>query len=198
MVERVGFIYDGETEEVILKSSMFREYIASIGLRCVGVIKSKSGKLSQYSEQLLRKKAERVIILTDMEQSPCFTEVFERFREDVLEEYHKIIVVKRMGEAWLLADTDTLKSILRIGKKRPFNENNNPESEMDPHHKINKLLARHANRTGNKKKAVKFTSKPFLTKKFLDNGFTLEAAIAHPNCRSVKYFDDYLRSLCQE
>ncbi len=198
MVERVGFIYDGETEEIILKSPMFCKYIASIGLRCFGVIKYKSGKLSHYSEQLLRREAERVIILTDMEQSPCFTEVFERYREDKLNEYHKIIVAKKMGEAWLLADTDTLKGILRIGRAIPFNGNNNPESENDPHHKINELLSRHANRTGNKKKAVKFTSKPLLAKKFLDNGFTMEAAIAHPNCRFVKYFDNYLRSLVEE
>jgi hypothetical protein len=198
MVKRVGFIYDGETEEFILKSPMFHEYIESIGLRIIGAIKYKSGKLSHYSEQLLKKEAERVIILTDMEQAPCFTEVFERYREENLEGYHKIIVVKRMGEAWLLADTNTLKGILRIGRHRPFHENNNPEAETNPCHKINELLLRHTNRTGNKKKAVKFTSKPLLAKKFLDNGFTIEAAVAHPRCMSAKYFDRYLRSLRDE
>ena len=195
MVERVGFIYDGETEEVIIKSEMFDNYLASIGLRSVGEFKYRRNKLSVYSDILCGKGAEIVVILTDMEQAPCFSEVFERYDNENLEDYHKIIVVKRMGEAWLLADTNTLKGILRIGRDRAFNGNNNPEAETNPHRKINELLSRHANRTGNKKKAVKFTSKPLLAKKFLDNGFTLEAAIEHPNCSSVKYFDDYLRSL---
>lgn len=195
MVERIGFIYDGETEEVIIKSEMFDNYLASIGLRSVGEFKYKSKKLSAYSDILINKGAEKVIIITDMEQSPCFSEVFERYDEENLNEYHKIIVVKRMGEAWLMADTDTLKGILRIGRHRSFNENNNPEAEIDPHHKINELLSRHTNRAGNKKKAVKFTSKPLLAKKFLDNGFTIEAAVSHPQCMSIKYFDRYLRGL---
>lgn len=198
MVKRVGFIYDGETEEVIIKSEMFDNYLTSIGLRSVGKLKYKSKKIAAYSNILNKKGAEKVIIITDMEQSPCFIEVFERYKEEDLEEYHKIIVVKRMGEAWLLADTNTLKGILRIGRDRAFNGNNNPEAETNPHRKIYELLTRHANRTGNKKKAVKFTSKPLLAKKFLDNGFTMDAAIEHPNCRSVKYFDDYLRSLIEE
>ncbi|GEM_PF-1112817 len=195
MVEKIGFIYDGETEEVIIKSDMFGNYLTSIGLRSVGMFKYKSKKLSIYSDKLIRKGAEKIVILTDMEQSLCFSEVFEKYGEENLNDYHKIIVAKRMGEAWLLADTDTLKNILRIGKLRAFNENKNPESENNPHHKINELLSRHANRTGNKKKAVKFTSKPLLAKKFLDHGFTLQAAVDHPKCMSVQYFDRYLRSL---
>lgn len=198
MVERVGFIYDGETEEVIIKSEMFDNYLTSIGLRSVGKLKYKSKKIAAYSNILNKKGAEKVIIITDMEQSPCFSEVFEKYHDENLEEYHKIIVAKRMCEAWLLADTDTLKGILRIGRHQAFNENNHPEAETDPHHKINELLSRHANRTGNKKKAVKFTSKPLLAKKFLNNGFTIEAAVAHPQCISVKYFDRYLRSLRDE
>ncbi len=195
MVERIGFIYDGETEEVIIKSDIFKKYLDSIGLRSVGEFKYKRNKISAYSNILIGKGAERVVILADMEQSPCFLEVLERYGDENLNDYHKIIVAKRMSESWLLADTATLKGILRIGKHRPFNENDNPEAENDPHHKINQMLSRHANRTGNKKKAMKFTSKPILAKKFLDNGFTIEAAVAHPRCTSVQYFDRYLKSL---
>ena len=51
----------------------------------------------------------------------------ERIESYGISNIHKVIVVKRMCEAWFLADTDTMKRILKLGQNAAFNSNRAPD-----------------------------------------------------------------------
>jgi len=191
MVKKIGFMYDGETEEIILKSDSFKDYLLQRDIQLIGPVKFNYGKINYYTEHLQNKGAVEIIILKDLEQLSCYSELKNQLNPFGISNIHKVIGVKKMMEAWFLADDDTIRKILRIGASTPFNSNHNPETVNNPYEKICELLKQHSNSQGQKFNKKKPT-KTLLAKRFIDNGFTIENASKHPNCPSAKYFIDYL------
>ncbi len=191
-------MYDGETEGVLLKSGSFDELLAEYNIRKVGAIKYNQRKVESYTNYLTGKGAQIIIILTDLEQNPCFTKVIERLNGHGLQGIHKVVVVKKMIEAWLLADTSTLKKILKLGQDAPLNSSANPETEDNPYEKITHMINHHSRANTRKKKYdVKYT-KVKLAKQFDDNGYTIANSAAHLNCHSAKYFIQTLEQIDDE
>ena len=188
-------MYDGETEEILLKSRSFDRLLAEHNIQRVGSIKYNQRKVEAYTNGLIRKGAQKVIILTDLEQNPCFSEVVNRFNGHGLTNIHKVVVVKKMIEAWLLADTSTLKKILKLGQDAPLNSNANLETEDYPYEKITHLINQHSKATTRKKKHNVRLTKVKLAKQFDNNGYTIANSAAHPNCHSAKYFIQTLKQI---
>ncbi|MFH2141116.1 MAG: hypothetical protein ABIJ97_01740 [Bacteroidota bacterium] len=188
-VKKIGIIYDGETEEIIFKSATLKDVLGASNIQSVGEYKYQSGKIKIYSESLKNKGAEKIVIVTDMEQLPCYTEVKKRFNaNESLSDIHEIIIVKRMAEAWFIADTKTMKKILRKGSKEKLNYA--PETYNNPYNKLCEIISQNSN---NKEK--KRSSKVKLAKQFIDNGFSVVNAANHSKCSSAKYFLKKLKAI---
>jgi len=97
-------------------------------------------------------------------------------------------IVEPMIEAWFLADTKTLKSVLKIGKKTKISFNNKPE-QGHSFQRIVDLLKQYF--PENKKTP----SKTILSKRFIDNGFTIQNSAKHKNCKSAKKFIEFIENL---
>lgn len=179
-IKKIGIIFDGETEEIIFKSAELKNILKAKNLQSVGEFKYQSGKIKTYSDILQKKGAEKIVIVTDMEQLPCYTGVKERVRaNEDLSEFHEIIIVKKMAEAWFIADTITMKKILRKGKKDKLNYT--PEGYFDPYEKLCEIITQNS-------RIKKRSSKVKLAKQFIDNGFSIINAASHEKCSSAKYF----------
>ena len=183
----VGFICEGETEKLLVESTRFQQLLASYRLACVGVIDATGcdnllpHRVEVFRSILIDKGAEKVIILTDLDEDQCLTLTKNRIthRPDQV-----ICVAVKKIEAWWLADTLTLSRLL--GKKDyKFKF---PERESNPFEVIRSLVSQH---TGNRID----TSKIKLANKLLNLGFSLESAAQHPRCPSARYLLDKLRSL---
>jgi hypothetical protein len=190
-IKKVGIIFDGETEEIIFKSADLKNILKAKNLQSVGEFKYQSGKVKTYTSLLQKKGAEKIIIVTDMEQLPCYTSVKERIgNNEELSNIHEIVIVKKMAEAWFIADTETMKKILRKGKKDTLNYT--PESYVDPYEKLCDIISQNS---GNNKKNR--TSKVKLAKRFVENGFSITNSAKHNKCSSAKYFINKLKAMSE-
>ena len=184
---KIGFIYDGETEKVILGSPMFIEFLNKYNFELAGHIKYTGGKIERDTNMLLnRKSVEKVIILKDLEQLPTEKDLINQLKsKEKITNKNIIVIVKKMFEAWLLADTNTIKKILRQKKLKPFN---NPENETNPHSTLQ-------NKLGSKYKNL---GKPAIAKLFIRHGFTINNAAKHKQCHSAKNFLKIIENLKTE
>jgi hypothetical protein len=192
---KIGFIVEGDSEAILIKSDSFQSYLKSLNLYCESdlVINAKgkynlyhpSGDVSKLKTRVLGwlktledKGAEKNFILLDMDNSdPCYT----IFKSKVCSRPIDIIIVaKQELEAWYLAETKALRKFLQVD----IDEITDPENYLEPLEEIKKLRLLHQKRGVSDKK--------ILTKNMLANGFSLESASLHPNCPSAKYFRDKL------
>ncbi len=183
---KVGFICDGETEKIIFESPKFQELLTKYKLEFVGAIKYKGGKIKRDTDMLiLRKYAKKVIIIKDLEQLPDKEALLKELKKkETITHENIVVVVKRMIEAWLLADNITIGEIVRK-KQKIFT---NPENETDPHGTLKRIL-------GNR---YRYLSKPAIAKLFIDKGFTIENAANHKQCHSAREFIKILADLKKE
>jgi hypothetical protein len=112
---KIGFICEGDTEQILLLSDKFQEFLTSINLHLVNVINATgSGNLlphniKGYIESLEKDDAEVIFILTDLDNDVCITKTKERIKareKDVV-----IIAVKKI-EAWFLANDLAMRLLL--------------------------------------------------------------------------------------
>ncbi len=181
---KIGFIYDGETEKVILKSNMFKDLLTKYKFELAGVIKYTGGKIKRDTDMLInRKNAEKVIIIKDLEQlSDEKALLNELKKKEKITDKNILIIVEKMIEAWFLADTTTIRKILKNNKIKEFNS---PENETNPHRTLR-------NKLGNNYKNL---GKPAIAKLFIKYGFTIENAAKHKQCHSAKNFLKKIRKL---
>lgn len=194
-MKKVGFIGEGESEVVLLTSSSFSELLVEYDLESVGEIDAMGrGNLENYSEKLdsklkilVERKAEKIFIISDLEQEPCIN----HYKQKITNTYNssipqvEIISVKAI-EAWILADSVTMEKLLR-GRfyfDQPESTINLPISELQ-----NIFLYRTGRGLG--------SSKPRIMKKFIKNGFNLDKAAEHTNCDSAKYFVRKLKEVSE-
>lgn len=134
-------------------------------------------KISEYIESLEKKGAEKIVIVTDLDEVECITKRKEQIQarpQDTV-----IIAVKEL-EAWFLADSMAMKALLR--SQHFFHEF--PEEETEPLDTINNLLIQHTDRGIGKSKSAK--SK--LVLRMLEFGYDFNRSAVHENCPSAAYF----------
>jgi hypothetical protein len=186
---KIGFICEGQTEQIILQSDRFRELLATMNIESLPVIDAKGAgnllphNISGYIERLEKQGAQTIFILTDLDEDICITKTKERISarpQDIV-----VIAVKKI-EAWFLACTPTMRKLLgESGFSFP-----SPENESHPFETINQFLIQHRGRGIGRKSAGKVK----LVFRMINEGFTLSDAAAHPNCPSVRYL---LRKLAE-
>lgn len=184
----VGFICEGYTELFILKSEKFQRLLGELSIHSVGILNSEGngnllpGNIEKHSKILQADGAETIVILTDLDEDQCVSKT--KARIGIRDGQHIVIAVKQI-EAWFLADTETMKSIM---KGNFFFQV--PEIESVPFETIHKIyfdkFLKGFVGQGDKKK---------LARKMLDAGFSVQNAAAHPNCSSARYFLDKLKKI---
>jgi hypothetical protein len=175
---KVGFICEGETEKIIVDSPNFKNILALNNLQLVNAIDATGNgnllpkNITPFIESLKDDGAEKIFILTDLDKDVCITKTKTRINapEDIV-----VVISVKQIEAWFLADSVTLSKV--FGKEYQFDF---LENENFPREKLRDIfIAEKGRGIGD--------SKPKFAKRFLNEGFSILNAAAHPNCNSAKY-----------
>ena len=183
---RIGFICEGDTEVKLVKSTEFQQWLRQIGLSCVLPIQDAEGNgnllphnIDTQRNTLFNAGAEAIIVLTDLDEESSVDVVQKRI--GTYTQQHLIVSVRQL-EAWFLADTQTIGTLL--GEPFTFDQ---PEAEAEPFETIRQLfIAKTGRGVG---------TKPILIRRMLKYGFSIQRAAAHPNCPSAQSFLDTLTTL---
>jgi len=180
---KVGFICEGRTEKMIVESPDFQQFLKSAGIDCIPDIIDAGGNgnllpknLPAFTNRLIAKGAEKIVILTDLDSNVCIT--FTKQRINAPNDHIVIVAVKQV-ESWFLADSECMSALCKT--KVHFSE---PEVPEYPFEEIRKLLLKHTGRGA--------SDKLLLAAACLRNNFSVTKAAQHPNCNSAKYFIDKL------
>ena len=182
----VGFICEGDTERIIIESGSFKLLLASINLQFIKAINATGNgnllpkNIIEFTRILSEYGTEKIIILTDLDKDACIISTKRRVDSD--SDYITVVAVKSI-EAWFLADSITLSSILKEKFTYEF-----PEEAPQPRDVLNQLFLKKTGRGIG-------PSKPVFAQKMINHGFSVENAAAHNNCRSATYFFNKLKSL---
>jgi hypothetical protein len=191
---KIGFIVEGPSDAKIIRSPGFLQLLQQHGLELVDVIvpEGKSHffhpkadfeqiqtKVDSYIKRLKSKGANVTIFWVDQDDEPCYTAVKSKIPH---QETSLILICKRTLEAWYIADSTAMSSLL--GELYHFAE---PETLPNPFETIRTLLKAKLDRG--------IGDKIILANKILSHGFSITNAAAHPNCPSARYFIAKLQSL---
>lgn len=186
---KIGFLVEGECEKRLLDSVAFRLFLEKEKISFVPeIIDARGGgnilphNREKHVARLKGKGATHILIFTDKESEPCFTEVKKRIAP---QENETIVISAKALEAWFLADSETLTTIFKAPFKFQAPENT-PEK---PYKTIKSEFS---------KRGKDFDSKLILTDRMIRNGFTIERAASHPNCPSARYFLQKLRAISKQ
>ena len=136
---------------------------------------------SKYIDRLENQGAQKIFILTDLDEDICITRTKQRIkarRQDIV-----IIAVKKI-ESWFLASSSAIAALIR----QPGFIFQSPEGEAQPFETINNLMIHHLGRGAGKGNGGKIK----LITRLLEYGLDINQAGSHPNCPSAKYFIDKL------
>jgi hypothetical protein len=112
----IGFICEGYTELFILESNNFKALLNQLGLHSVGVINVQGNgnllphNIKSHRENLFKKGASVIFILTDLDQDQCITKTRLRITES---ENQIIIVAVKQIESWFLSDNSAMNQIFK-------------------------------------------------------------------------------------
>jgi hypothetical protein len=187
-VVKVGFIVEGDSEEILMKSKGFRNYLQSKNIDFVDVVANVKGggnllphKLPEYSGFLKGEGATHFIILTDLENNPTIADVKKRINAP---DDHILVVSVKAIEAWYLADSVMLTKVFKKNYKYGLPE----ETPGMPIETLKEEFVTHTGRGFS-------SSKPRLVSRMINEGFLIENAANHENCPSAKYFLTKLKEL---
>lgn len=181
---KVGFIVEGYTEFILLKSTSFNQFLLANNIELVNVINAGGcsnllpHNIEGYIKLLEKSGAEKIVILTDLDQDVCITSTKDRIKarpQDL------VIIAVQQIESWFLACTIAMNQLLKTDDFFfPF-----PEAEQTPYHTINRLMVDYTGKGIGNKTAGKVR----LIKRLLDqHGLDLTLSAEHPACSSVQYF----------
>ena len=183
---RIGFIGEGKTEQIVLESASFQEWLQQHGIERVGTVIDADGagnllpdRISPLRIELFGYQADVIVILTDLDNDQSVHIIKQRIGES--NKQIVIVAVKKI-EAWFLADELTLTNLTNAAVKIEY-----PELIDDPFGAIQQLFL---DKTGRG-----IGTKPMLARRMLKYGFTIEKAAQHPNCPSATYFLTKLQTL---
>ena len=183
---KVGFICEGKTERKIIESDNFQDYLYQIGIECIKPVFDAKGagnllpeNLSEVLASLKAKDAQKIIILTDLDEDACVTVTKNRVTVD---ENRVVIVAVKKIESWFLADSETLTVLL----KQNFHFDK-PEEENIPFNTLKEIFIN--------RQARGIGVKDIFSARMLKYGFSVQNAASHPNCPSARYFLNKLQEL---
>lgn len=182
---KIGFICEGFTEDIILKSKGFNAILDKLNIEAVGVLNVEGNgnllphNISKYRNELIKKGASIIIVLTDLDEDECITKTKLRITE---QSNQIIIIAVKQVESWFLADSTLLTKLL--GEVFKFDS---PENEPIPFETLRKLLIKFKGRG--------ISGKVPMALKMLKHGFSIQHAANHPNCPSANYFLTKLKSI---
>lgn len=188
----VGFICEGDSDSFLFQSNPFDNFLTQLNLKRINVIDAEGcgnllpHNIAQYTERLEKQGAEKIIIISDLDDVECITKRKEQINARSKD---AVIIAAKEIEAWYLADSIAMKNLLR----RQHFTFEFPEREMEPLDIINQLLVEHTGTGIGKSRSGKLK----LARRMLDFGFDFERAATHPNCPSVEYFVNKLRGIGQ-
>jgi hypothetical protein len=185
---KLGFICEGFTERLFIESNTFQQLLLGLSHICIFPVIDAKGNgnllpkyLPEQTRILLDKGAERIFIITDLDEDACITVTKTRIAAP---NNHIVIVSVRKIEAWFLADSAFMFSMCNSNI-----EILEPENEPNPFERIRSLLLEHTGRG--------IPLKSLLAKRAVNNNFSIRNAAAHPSCPSAKYFMDKLEELAR-
>ncbi|MCP9756819.1 hypothetical protein EGI26_16765 [Lacihabitans sp. CCS-44] len=181
---KLGIICEDESGKIILQSAEFRKMLQTLDIDLIAIEETGSknqffaGRYQKWRNLMVDKGAEKIIAFFDLDKDECLVET--KSNSDLDKSDDICVIANTELESWYLADSKALSSLLN--KDAVFEK---PEMFENPIREIVSL--NNGKGFGN--------SKPFLAKKMLRNGFSIENAAKHPNCDSAKYFIKKLKSL---
>ena len=192
MVTKLGFIGEGETDVMVIKSAKFQKNLDSFGFEFIGArdaggrgnFEQDNGIVDSHIKSLLKNGAEKIIIITDLEDYKCILAAKESIASFFSNP--EIIIISKALEAWFISDMETLNKILKNKRAYIFPE----KTPIMPFEEIGQLFIEDGI------KPVK--SKVKLTKRFLTHGFNVVNAAKHPNCNSARYLIRKLKEFSEE
>lgn len=183
---KVGFIVEGDSEKLVVESPLFQQWLYDHGCTLVTpVINAKGGgnllpqHIEPYIQQLNHAGAERIFVLTDLEDEVHADRVRQRVAHPRIQ---CVFVAVKALEAWFLADSQAMNAWLKIDDfHEPY-----PEATPDkPWERLKQI----ASERGKRGPGV---SKVAFTKRLLKHsGFSIARAAQHAACPSAKELADY-------
>lgn len=185
---KVGFIVEGETEKIIIESDKFKEFLSNNNYELVNpVIDAKGGgnllpnNIEPFIKRLKDSQADRIMVLTDLEDEISVDKVKERIEHSKIK---VIFVAVKAIEAWFLADTEAMKSFLKVDN---FMEEFPEQTINKPFERIKEIIK--------EKNARGVGSKIILARNMVKYyNFSIENSANHPNCPSAKAMIDYFKN----
>jgi hypothetical protein len=187
---KIGIICEGLTEFILMQSETFRNFLTNHNIELVNTIDAGGAgnllphNITGYIDILEKAGAQKIIILTDLDQDVCITKTKERISartQDIV-----IIAVKQI-EAWFLACTPAMQALL----KDPAFTFSFPENENTPFQTINNLLTAQTGRGIGRGAGGKIK----LITRMLACGMDISLAATHPACPSARYFIEKIKGL---
>lgn len=181
---KLGIICEDESGKIILNSAEFRTMLQTLNIDLIAIEETGSknqffaGRYQKWRNLMIDKGVEKIIAFFDLDKDECLVET--KTKSDTGQFEDICVIANTELESWYLADNKALSRLLN--KEANFEK---PEVFENPIREIINL--NNGKGFGN--------SKPFLAKKMLNNGFSIENAAKHPNCDSAKYFIKKLKSL---
>jgi hypothetical protein len=186
---KVVFIVEGECEKILVEYLVEKGWFDQFGLEVLmPVIDVQGGgnlcphNILPFIEQAKTLDTDKIVILTDLECSPCVTETKSRLGgcDDC-----RLVVAKKALEAWFLADDALMQNLLKLNTFSVSAPESTPNMPLD----YFKMLLKQYDLQG------VGPSKPRFTKRLLKMGFDMDRALAHPDVSSLHYFKKTLESL---
>ena len=176
---KAGFIVEGASERIIVESDIFKGFLRSAGYELVTPVVDAQGggnllphNIEAFIDRLKKAEAERIFVLTDLEDEASVKAVRERISDPSI---HFIFIAVKALEAWYLADSRAMNKWLEVDD---FHEASPESTPAKPWERLKQVAAERDKRgPGNK---VAFAKKII---KYWD--FSIESAATHPNCPSA-------------
>jgi len=190
-VVRVGFIVEGDTEKVLVESLPFKNWISKFNIELIDqVINAKGGgnllphKIDDMIETLINQSANHIFILTDLEDYPSISYVKDRTSHPKVDDSFITII---STESWFLACSTALG--FWLGKDSAYYISDPENRDIEKPFERIKALGLQEKKRGCRNKIT-------LAKDMVQRcGFTFEEILEHPNCSSIKYMENILKTL---
>jgi len=183
---KIGFIGEGKTEQLILQSAGFQNWLQQNGINCVGKVIDAKGsgnllpnRIEAFLDELYGFEADKIVILTDLDNDRTIEVTQQRIgRSDI----QIVLVAVKTIEAWFLSDSALMSKLLNSPVYIDY-----PEQFDNAFQEIRRIFEHKTGRG--------IGTKPMLARHLLKYGFTIQQAARHPNCPSAAYFLSTLQTL---
>ena len=182
---RVGFIVEGDSEQIVVSSPLFQQFLTRHNHQLVTpVINAKGGgnllpqNIEVFLSRLKQQNVDKIVVVTDLEGEASADAVRERIGHAELD---VIFVAIKALEAWYLADTEAMRSWL---KDEDFYETQPEQTVGMPWNRVIEVAKL-------RKKQGPGSKTSFAKKIVKHHHFSIENAANHPGCPSAKEMLDY-------